>query len=186
MRILERNENIKDQAYLDKKILITISTVVMGVKILSLKQRYLEKTKNTVKVRVASLQLRSEKERIERTFKDGEELGRREIIREREKKKRKKENEMKKCNIYRGRRETTNVESLSFLSLVEREIRDKASGFCRRGKVIGAWYSRERKRHRFILTIQPGRICIDWATGLFAGFDRRYRLFYKYVLLLVF
>lgn len=70
------------------------------------------------------MKLRSEKERIKRTFKGGEELGRRGNVREREKRRRreKKENEMKKCNIYRGRRETTNVESLSFFSLVEREI----------------------------------------------------------------
>lgn len=39
----------------------------------------------------------------------------------RERRREKKENGMKKCNIYRGRGETTNVESLSFFSLVERE-----------------------------------------------------------------
>lgn len=90
----------------------------MDVKRLSIKQGDVENTKNI---------LRSEKERINRTFKDGEELGRRGNV-EREKK-RKKENEMMKCNIYRGRRETTNVESLSFFSLVEREIETRLVAF---------------------------------------------------------
>lgn len=90
----------------------------MDVKRLSIKQGDVENTKNI---------LRSEKERIKRTFKDGEELGRRGNV-EREKK-RKKENEMKKCNIYRGRGETTNVESLSFFSLVEIEIETRLVAF---------------------------------------------------------